>query len=236
MRTRVNKTIAPIVVSGLMLLAAATAGAQVGYTPARSPFRDIENAQELTLLVGNFHAHRDPADVGPQSGLLLGLHYEWRAGGPAYLVTEVTRMSSDRRLIDPLKFGAARELGTVSRPLYSADVGLGLGLTGGKSWHHLVPEFTGGVGLISDLKSAADSGGFKFGTRFALNFGAGLKWVPSSRWALRGDITDRAYTIGYPEAFYTTPVGGGTPVIPVTQSKSFWTNNPAFTLGISRMF
>jgi hypothetical protein len=168
--------------------------------------------------------------------MLLGAHYEWRAGGPAHLTAEITRMSSDRRLIDPFKAGDARELGTASRPLYSIDGGLGLTMTGGKSWHHLVPEIDGGAGLISDLRSKPDSGGFRFGTRFAISYGAGLRFVPGGRWQLRADLKDRLYSMDYPEAYYTAPTGGGIPVIPTSQSKSFWSNNPAFTLGISRLF
>jgi hypothetical protein len=230
----VKNSIAPIV-SGLLMLLGSAAAAQVGYSPTGSPYRDLDHAQEITLLVGNYHAHRDPADVGPQSGMLIGAHYEWRAGGPAHLIAEVSRASSERRLIDPFKAGVARELGSTSRPLYAANVGLGVSLTGAKSWHHIVPELAGGAGIVSDLHANPDSGGFKFGTRFALNWGGGIRWVPGGSWALRGDITNRLYTISYPEAYYTTPTGGS-PVIPQTQSKSFWTNNPAFTLGISRLF
>ncbi|HEY4218876.1 MAG TPA: hypothetical protein VGM67_17165 [Gemmatimonadaceae bacterium] len=229
--------IAPIVFSGLLVLLTSTAGAQVvGYPPTSSPYRDLEYTQEWTLLVGQYHAHQDEAQVGPQSGTLLGAHYEWRAGGPAHLIGEITRMSSDRRLIDPFKAGAARELGTVSRPLYAADAGLGLTMTGGKSWHHLVPEIDGGAGIISDLRTQPDSGGFRFGTRFAITYGAGLRFVPGGRWQLRADIKDRLYSMGYPEAYYTVPAGGGSPVVPTSQSKSFWMNNPAFTLGISRLY
>jgi hypothetical protein len=211
------------------------ATAQVGYPPARSPYLDLEHSQELTLVGGEYHAHRDPVDVGPQSGVITALHYEWRAGGPAHLVAEIGRIASDRRLIDPFKVGAARELSTVSRPLYTADFDLGLSLTGAKSWHHLVPELAGGLGLVSDFHTQPDSGGFKFGTRFALNWGGGVRWVPGGRWQLRGDIKDRMYTLAYPESYYVAPPGG-TAVIPTTQAKSFWTNNPAFTLGLSWLF
>ena len=230
-----NRT-APIAFFGLLMLVSAVSGAQVGYPPTGSPYLDLEHAQAWTLLAGQFHAHRDPAHVGPQSGPLLGVHYEWRASGPASLFGEITRMSSDRRIIDPFKSDPARELGTVSRPLYSADFGLGLSLTGAKSWHHLVPEISGGAGLISDLRSKPDSGGFKFGTRFAITTGVGIRWVPGGRWQIRGDIKDRLYTMGYPEAYYIAPTGGGVPVVSSSQSKSFWSNNPAFTLGISRLF
>ena len=218
-----------------LVMAGTPAFAQVGYPPARSPYLDLEHAQELTLFGGQYHAHRDPADVGPQSGLITGLHYEWRAGGPAHLVGEVARISSDRNLIDPAKTGAARELGTASRPLYSFTAGLGLSTTGAKSWHHIVPELEGGLGFVSDFHSQADSGGFKFGTRFAFTWGGGVRYVPSGRWAIRADFTSRMYQIGYPQTFYLEPTGG-TPVVPATQAKSFWLNNPALTLGISRLF
>ncbi len=229
-----KKSVAPIV-SGLLLLGAVAAHGQVGYLPAKSPYLDLEHAQEITLIVGQFHASRDPVDVGPQSGALVGAHYEWRAGGPAHLIAEVARISSNRDIIDPFKVGAARDLGVTSRPLYSADAQLGLSLTGGKSWHHIVPEVAGGAGLVSDLRTQPDSGGFKFGTRFALTWGGGVRIVPGGHWQVRADIKDRMYTIGYPEAYYVAPIGG-TAVLTSAQAKSFWTNNPAFTLGLSYLF
>jgi hypothetical protein len=213
----------------------ATAQAPVGHLPTKSPYRDLEYTQEFTIVAGPFHGHRDPANVGPQSGTLVGAHYEWRAGGPAHLIGDISRISSERRLINPAARDPLRELGTVSRPLYSANVGLGMSLTGGKSWHGIVPEVAGGVGLISDFRGQADSGGFKFGTRFAITWGGGIRWVPGGKWQVRADITNRSYTIAYPDAYYVVPTGG-TAVAEATQAKSFWTNNPAFTLGLSRLF
>jgi hypothetical protein len=225
----------PLVVSGLLSISGALAGAQVGHQPSKSPYLDLEYKQELTLISGTFHGHRDPADVAPQGGFLLGAHYEFRAGGPAHLTAELARISSDQQVINPFKVGAARDLGMSSRPLYTGDFGLGLSLTGGKSWHHIVPEVAGGLGFITDFRRQADSGGYKFGTRFALNWGGGIRVVPGGKWQIRGDIKNRLYTISYPEAFYVVPTGG-TAVVPTTQSKSFWLNNPAFTLGLSRLF
>ena len=81
----------------------------------------------------------------------------------------------------------------------------------------------------------ADTGGFKFGTRFALNVGTGIRIVPGGRWQIRGDIKDRMYTLGYPQTFYQIP-SGGTAVVAPTQAKSFWNHNPAFTFGLSYLF
>ncbi len=224
-----------IALMGIVAAVAAPLRAQVGYPPSRSPYVDLEHTQELTVVGGWYHGHRDAANVGPQSGAITGLHYEWRAGGPAHLIGEIARISSDRRIINPFKTGTARELGTVSRPLYTVDAGLGLSLTGGKSWHRIVPELTSGVGLISDLRAKADTGGFKFGTRFAFNWGGGIRIVPGGNWQIRGDIKNRMYTLGYPQTYYSVPTGGS-PVVAATQSKSFWLNNPAFTLGLSYLF
>jgi hypothetical protein len=234
-RTRVATRLAPLVASMLALGSRAALGQLVGHPPTNSPFLDLEYSQEFTIIGGQYHAHRDPADVGPQSGLLLGAHYEWRASGPLHLIGEITRMQSDRNQINPFKAGTARQLPSVSRPLYSATFGLGTSLTGAKSWHHLVPELSGGLGFVSDLQTEPDTGGFKFGTRFALTWGAGIRWVPGGHWQVRGDLTNRSYTMAYPETYYVAPAGG-TAVLSSTQAKSFWTNNPAFTLGVSRLF
>ncbi len=226
-----------IVACGLVagLVGSPVAVAQVGYPPTTSPYRDLETRQELTLIGGVFKAHRDPANVAPQGGAIVGVHYEWRASGPAHLTAELARITSDRRLIDPARNGTARELGTVNRPLYAADAALAMALTGARSWHGIVPEVHAGLGLVSDFRSAADSGGFKFGTRFALNGGAGIRWVPGGSLQVRADWNDRLYTIAYPEPYYTAPTGG-TAVVSSGQAKSFWTNNSAFTLGISYLF
>jgi hypothetical protein len=233
----INKLIAPFAVFALCVgatrLSAQTGS--VGYPPTQSPYVDLEHHQEFSFVVGDFHAHRDPANVGPQSGLLYGGRYEWRPSGPIHLIAEFDRINSDRRLINPAKPASTRELGTVSRPLYSADFGLGLGLTGGKSWHHIIPEVAAGGGAVSDFRSKPDSGGLRFGTRFAFTWGAGLKIVPGGRWQIRADMKNRSYTFAYPDSYYLTPAGGQ-PVVSATQAKSFWMNNPAYTLGLSYLF
>jgi hypothetical protein len=231
------RLVAPLAVFalGVSVTKAAAQSTSVGYPPTNSPYVDLEHHQEFNFVVGQFHGHRDPANVGPQSGLIYGGRYEWRPTGPIHLIAEVDRIESDRRLINPAKPEATRELGTISRPLYSADFGLGLGLTGGKSWHHLVPEVAGGGGLVSDLRSQPDSGGFRFGTRFAFTWGAGLKIVPGGRWQIRGDMKNRSYKLSYPETYFLTPAGG-LPVVDAKQPKSFWMNNPSYTLGLSYLF
>jgi hypothetical protein len=230
---RVHTSIA--LVATMAAASASRVVAQVGYTPVRSPYIDLSYAQEFTFIGGVYHAHRDAANVGPQSGSITGVHYEWRAGGPLHLTGEIAYISSDRRLINPFRAEPGRELGKTSRPLYTADVGLGMSLTGDKSWHRLVPEIGTGIGLISDFRSLPDTGGFAFGTRFSFNLSAGIRYVPGGRWQVRLDGKDRLYTLAYPQTYFTAPTGG-TAVVASTQSRSFWLNNPALTLGLSYLF
>jgi hypothetical protein len=230
-----TKLLASIAAIAVWTGQAAAQGTQVGYPPATSPYVDLPFAQEFTFIGGQYFAQSDVARVGPQSGMITGVHYEWRAGGPAHITGEVAYISSDRRLINPLRSEPGRELGQAPRPLYTADVGLGMSLTGEKSWHRLVPEIGVGVGLISDLRAQPDSGGFLFGTRFAFNASAGLRYLVGGKWQIRADIKDRLYTISYPQTFFTAPTGG-TAVVTSDQAKSYWLNNPALTLGLSYLF
>src|SRR5690242_14079952 len=234
--TTPTRAVGLIAALGAAILASAPPLAgQVGYAPEKSPYVDLPYSQEITLIGGYYHAHRDAANVGPQSGSITGVHYEWRAGGPAHITGEVAYITSDRRVINPLRNGTARDLGSVSQPLYSADVGLGLSLTGDKSWHHFVPEVGSGVGFISDFQTQPDTGGFVFNTRFLFYLSAGIRYVPGGRWQIRLDTKDRLHTLAYPQTFFVPPAGG-TAVVPVTQAKSFWLNNPSLSLGLSYLF
>ena len=210
----------------------------VGYPPTRSPYLDLEHAQELTLIAGQYHAHRDPADVGPQSGLLLGAHYEWRAGGPAHLIGEVRRISSDRRRHQSARQpAAARDLGTVEpAAVHRRTSASGLSLTGGKSWHHIVPEVAGGVGFISDFHSQPDY--WRVQVRHPLctqlgrrNSDRAGRPLADARRHQESDAT-RSRTRGV----LRRSGGRNSRWCRATQAKSFWTNNPAFTLGLSRLF
>mgnify|MGYP006172868807 CR=1 FL=1 len=82
-------------------LGAGPLAAQVGYEPSRSPFRDLDFAQELTFYSGYYKAKKDPAQVAPQSGPVLGVHYQWRAGGPVSVTADFSRLATERRVIDP---------------------------------------------------------------------------------------------------------------------------------------
>jgi hypothetical protein len=218
------------------VVSATSAAAQVGHEPSKSPFIDMDQRHEIHFFGGFYSAKKDPAKVAPQSGALGGLMYEWRASGPVHLGASFMTVNSKRTILDPAQPAANRDLGTQRDLLYAADAFLALSLTGERSWHHLIPMVGGGFGLVTDGKGA-DVGGFRFGTRFALPWGAGLRWIPGKGpLQFRADVKDWMYTIKYPQAYYTAAVTGDTAIVSPATPTSRWTNNFALTAGFSFIF
>lgn len=224
-----------LVIQVMMLLglAAAPALAQVGYPPSSSPYHDVQDKQDLTIFGGYFYGSKGDAGVGPTDGPLIGVRYSLRLGGPVRLTASAARAFSERTILDPAKTDAARVVGTESWPLYLADVGLSLNLTGQKSYHHFVPMVSAGLGVATDGGKSGDVGGYKFGTPFALSFGAGLRWVPGGRLQLRAEITDHMYKLSYPASYFTTPESGNAAIFPPSASRKQWTHNPVLSLGVA---
>ena len=91
-------------VSALALVCiAATAGAQVGHLPEQSPYRDLENSQEMTFLYGYFNAGNDPIGVAPQNGPMFGARYQIHVGGPAFMMARWGHVLSTRKVVEELK-------------------------------------------------------------------------------------------------------------------------------------
>ncbi len=208
--------------------------AQVGHDPARSPYSDLEHSQELTPFVGYMRARTDPAGVAPKSAAVVGLRYELTLTGPLAISSEISRASSSRSVLDPTKPVLTRQLGSVSSPVYAADIALALNLTGRKAWNRLVPQLRAGAGLVHSAASD-DSSGFSFGTPFAFTFGGGVKLVSAGRLQVRADVTDHVFHLNYPDAYYrltsdnTAVLGSGT-------AKSFYTHHTGLTVGVSYLF
>jgi hypothetical protein len=219
--------------AALALLVASPALAQVGHDPQHSPYTDLEYRQELTPYGGYVRARVDPAGILPQSGSLAGLRYEVYLAGPVSFASDVSALFADRTVLDPTKPRAQRVIGTETAPVYSADIGLSMALTGRKSWHHIVPNVRTGLGVVTG-PAADDTTGYKFGTSFAITFGGGLKFV-AGRVALRADYGERLFKQKYPVAYYR-PTSDGTAVLATSTKDSFWTHHSLFTVGLSFLF
>ena len=217
-----------------LLAIATTARAQVsvGYPPSNSPYRDLEYHSELTAFGGYFHAADDPAGVAPKAAAMGGIRYEIGIGGPLQLVARFAEARSDRNIVDPTKPKATRNLGSVSWPVYLADFGFSLNLTGQRSWHGIVPVTSVGAGIATDGGKKIDTDPYRLGTTFALTYGAGLRFVPGGRFQMRADVGTYMYQIKYPGAYYIN-ASDNTRVLDDSQAKSLWKRNGAYTLGIS---
>jgi len=222
-----------ILVGVLALLAAAPLSAQVGHDPDSSPYSDLEYRQELTPYGGYARARVDPAGVVPKSASVAGLRYEVYLGGPVSFNGDVSRIFSERDIIDPTHTAGNRLVGTESAPLYAADVGLTLSLPGRKSWHRIVPFVRGGAGIVASTVKE-DSSGYRFGTPFAFTFGGGLKFVSHGRLQLRADVGERLFKQKYPDAFYR-PASDNSAVLTDTP-RSVWTHHTLLTVGVSFLF
>jgi hypothetical protein len=213
---------------------ATTAGAQVsvGYPPSASPYRDLEYHQEFTAFGGYFNTGSDPAGVAPKGGPMGGIRYEINVGGPLQLFARFAKVVNERNVIDPTKPAASRALGSLSWPVYLADVGFSLNLTGQRSWHGIVPVTYLGAGVATDAGKKVDADPYRLGTTFAISYGAGLRFVPGGRFQIRADAGSYMYQIKYPAGYYIK-ASDDTQVLPDSQSKSFWKRNGAYTIGVS---
>lgn len=222
------------VLGAAALVLALPAGAQVGHVPDRSPYEDLEYSQELTLLGGYVRTRHDPAGVAPQGAPMLGVRYELHLTGPLAFSSDLAGMFASRNVIDPSRPKATRSVGTQSSRVIAADLALAINLTGQKSWHHLVPQLRGGLGIVSS-RAQDDSSGFSFGTPFAFVMGGGVKLVTTGRLQLRADVTDRIFKLSYPDSYYRL-APDNTAVLDEQTPRSFYTHHTAFTVGVSYRF
>lgn len=210
--------------------------AQVGHNPQRSPYIDLEYRQEASVFGGYYNAGTDMVGVAPGSGTMFGLRYDLRLGGPASLTSKFAYVASKRTIIDPRRPVATRVVeSNAAWPIYMADVGISLNLTGQRSYRRIVPFVNGSLGLASDLKASADVGAWKFGTPFALSFGGGIKWVPAGNLQVRADLSSQLYQIKYPSSYFLT-ASDGTSVLGATDKKNDWTSNLGLSIGLSYLF
>ena len=223
--------LAPLAVALLLVASSRSAVAQVGHLPDKSPYEDVKPGQSLSVSVGQLGVKRDPANVAPAASPFVSLRYDLPVGGPAALYARYMYAPSDRNVLDPNKPRATRIVGKSSVTTHVVDLGLDLSLTGQKTWRHLMPSLTGGVGLVSDF-ARADTGAYKFGTKFSFTYGAGLKYLFKNGWAIRGDATNSIWQYQYPDKYFVK-ASDTTSVLSDTRARSAWRGNWSLSAGVS---
>jgi len=106
-----------------------------------------------------------------------------------------------------------------------------MNLTGQKSFHRLVPVLSGGFGIATDFRGIPDDGGYRFGTRFSLNWGLGVRYHTEGRWEPRVDFTNYLWHMQYPPGYQVKPADGTSAIL---QGKtSPWLGNHLWSVGLS---
>lgn len=228
-----NGSVVNALILTLMLGAlTATASAQVGYPPDRSPYKDRDYNREWTYFGGRFSAEHDPLGVAPTDGPMAGIRWQMHMTGPIYFGVRLAGASVDRTIIDPSKRVAERTIGTEKVPMAFADIELEMSLTGHKTWHGLAPFVNGGFGLVGDLRGANDVGSYRFGVPFTMTLGTGVSWTPARNWSLRLDWSHFLYRIQYPTTYYLKTTEDPAP-LPAGAARSMWRRNPALLVGVT---
>ncbi len=207
------------------------ASAQVGHLPADSPFEDVKLGQNLSIMGGWMAMKRDPADVAPKSSLAAALRYDIAIGGPASLYVRYLVAPSERKLLVPTNPLTTRLLATPSVTTHQLDGGLDLALTGKKTWHRLIPSLNGGAGIVSDF-AAADTGAYRFGTKFSFSYGLGLRYLPRKGPMIRVDLTNFLWQYDYPDRYFVK-ASDTTSVLTDTRNRSAWRGSRAVTVGVT---
>jgi hypothetical protein len=208
----------------------------IGYDPDKSPYRDVDTPQALSIFGGYLHAAQDPAQVAPQSAAVIGARDQIHLGGPAMVILRLTHSFSERTEINPALPASSRFVATLSAPLTFFDASMGFNLFGERAWHNLQPEINIGAGLVSDLGVPPDVGGYSFGTKFDITFGGGIRWVSrGGRWGLHLNTDAYIYQVKYPASYHTVAIDGSQ-VIPSSQSLTAYRTNGMFIFGISYAF
>jgi hypothetical protein len=212
--------------------------AQIGYDPARSPYRDVLRGPGPVLFVGHLSAGRGLAGVGPSNGLAVGAGYELAAGRSMVVQFSAAYLKADRFIVNPTvaETAAARRTGPVDTDLLLTEVALQLRLTGAKAWNGLAPYLTTGIGLAFDVHSPGDStnSSYRFGSKLTAAVGMGTRWHLARRLAVHADARVVYWRLRYPPSF-RSPAPDGSRVVPVGKETE-WTRHPCLSLGVGWTF
>jgi hypothetical protein len=176
--------------------------------------------------------------VGLTDVWTAGLRYDASLGGPTRLTIGASVGRGDRFIVDPTQDTATRKSGPVQDDVFFLDAELQLLLTGPKTWRGLAPYLSGALGLAyGGTEPAADTSAYRFGTKFVIVPGAGVRWYPAARLSVHADARLVFWRLRYPSEFYLPPEGGASPpVLTIGDPNSEWTRHPWLRFGVGWTF
>ncbi len=202
-----------------------------------SPYRFIDKRQAGGLFVGYRSADTGRFGYGPKPSMTFGALYDIEVAGPLGFDVVVTMQPTERDVIDPDLPENARVTGSADVLLTSVEALLRIALPGRRTWHGISPHFLVGGGVMFESKGengddtrVLEDDRFKMGTSFIANLGGGLRWFPTERVTLRGDVGFSLWQLETPPGF-ADPARAFEGV-----EETEWVGTPTFRLTASLRF
>ncbi len=202
MRTSLYARVAALFACGA-LLTAPVAGQTIP-----SPYRYLEERQEVGVLVGYMNIANGRFNYGPKDGTLLGVRYGIELSGPLSFEGVVQYLDGTRWVVDPARPEGDRRIGEVAADVTTVEARLKFTATGRRSWHHISPfiGFGGGMALDASPESDLDrtllaDDRFDFGTSFFGTFSGGVRWFATDRFTVRSEGVLSLWKIDTPPGY-----------------------------------
>ncbi len=218
----------------LLVAGASPLAAQVGYEPSQSPYRELPHANGASLLAGYFDGGGGSLRVGPHDGWMYGARFQVRSNRAISIGVGVMYGTLKRTVLDPTAPVGERDLGEVDQTLWIPEAVITMNLTGGKSFRRLAPFLGFGVGAALGSDTPLDTSGYEFGTKFSFAPFLGLRFIPSPRLAVRGELRGNLWKLSYPVSYRTSSATGTTVII--TGEVAEWVMSPMYVFGLSYYF
>lgn len=198
----------PVLALSLLLVPAAV-HAQVGYPPAKSPFRDIDQKFSLTGLYSYFGGDGGRLGIGPHDGPTYGGRFEIVLGTPVAAAVTASYANLQRDIVSADDSVAKRRTGPVDQGVLMIEASLQLNITGRKTWHRMAPFLGIAAGWAGGSESEAvarrDSSGYEFGNKFYWAPAAGTRLFLTKRAFLRAEARYVSWKLEYPSAYAREP-------------------------------
>jgi len=208
---------------------------QVGYDPAHSPYRDAPTGSGPVFYAGYFGGSRGRIPVGISDGNTWGVRYNF-AFGSASIDLGAAYGQTTRRIVDPFVAIKNNTSGLIDDDVVLFDATLQMAITGPKTWHGFAPYLGASLGIASGSELAADTSGYKFGTKFTFAPVAGAKYYIGRRVSLSADFRAVFWRLGYPSQFKVPDKADNTPILGIDAADNNWTVHPWISLGLGWNF
>jgi hypothetical protein len=220
-------------------LAMAAAGIPLAGQSIPSPYRFIEERQELGIFAGTFWGDPGRYDLGPGTGVVGGVRYGIDLSGPLSIEGVGSVASATRDVINPRRDEGDRKVEEAEAALLFLEARLRFSLTGRRTWYGFQPFLFAGGGVAFDIQGnqaedelLASVDRFDFGTQFLGTTGAGARYLLGRRWVIRADATLYLYQVDTPGGFLDPDRNLDLGTVP----ESEWVSSTSVTLGFAFRF